>query len=125
MEKQITASEWTLMECLWEQAPKSLMQLVRELEPRTGWAKSTVATMLSRMERKGLIRYDTDGKTKQFYPAVRREDVAAQETQGLLERVYHGSVGMLLSAVTQRTDLTRQDLDELYEILRKAEEDLP
>lgn len=124
MEKQITASEWTLMERLWEQAPKSLMQLVRELEPGTGWAKSTVATMLTRMENKGLIRYETDGKAKQFYPAVSREEVAAQETQGLLERVYHGSVGMMLSTVTQKTELTRQELDELYEILRKAEEEL-
>lgn len=122
MEKQITlsASEWPVMEALWE-APRTLMELVRELAERVGWAKSTVTTMIRRMEEKKLIRFELQGRTKCFYPAVSRGDVVAQETETLLQRAYHGSVGMLLSAMVERNSLSHDEIDELYDILRQAE----
>ena len=52
----LSRNEWLVMEALWER-PSTLMELVRQLgqEP-PGWAKSTTATMVRRMEEKGLIR---------------------------------------------------------------------
>lgn len=124
MEKQavLSASEWKIMELLW-QRPYTLMELVAELGQTIGWSKSTVATMLRRMEEKGIISYTEQGRTKMFSPALSREDVAARETNNLLCRAYNGSIGMLVNAMAQRNDLTKEDIEELYEILRKAEEE--
>ena len=123
MEKQtsLSHSEWQIMECLWENA-HTLMELVDMLGKSVGWSKSTVATMVRRMEEKGLIRYAEQGRTKIFSPAISREDVTSRETKSLVQRAYHGSVGMLVNAMAQRHDLTREDIDELYQILRQAEE---
>ena len=52
---RLSESEWRVMEVLWE-GPATLMELVRALHERAGWAKSTVTTMVRRMEEKGLIR---------------------------------------------------------------------
>lgn len=125
MEKQATLnqSEWLVMERLWEK-PCTLMELVAMLGASVGWSKSTVATEVRRMEAKGILRYEENGRTKTFYPAVSREDVAARETRSLLQRAYRGSVGMLVSAMARSDGLTKEDIDELYEILRKAEEDV-
>jgi BlaI family penicillinase repressor len=79
--------------------------------------------MVRRMEEKGVISYTEQGRTKVFSPALSREDVATRETNNLLRRAYNGSIGMLVNAMAQRNDLTKADIDELYEILRKAEED--
>ena len=114
-------SEWQVMEQLW-QSPHTLMELVSLLGDTVGWSKSTVATMVRRMEEKGIIRYEEQGRTKLFYPALSREDVAEHETQSLLQRAYNGSLGLLVSTMAQRNALTKADIDELYEILRKAEE---
>ena len=124
MEKQavLSASEWKIMELLW-QRPYTLMELVAELGQTIGWSKSTVATMLRRMEEKAIISYTEQGRTKMFSPALSREDVAARETNRLLRRAYNGSIGMLVNAMAQRNDLTKEDIEELYEILRKAEEE--
>lgn len=122
MNLQITQSEWIIMERLWEDPPKTLMELKRELEPETGWAKSTVATMLTRMLDKDVIRYETDGKTKQFYPAVTKQEVTMAETDSMLERLYHGSVGMMVSALVDNQKLSRQEIEELLDILREAGE---
>ena len=127
MEKEpvlLSQGEWQVMEALWE-GPKTLMELVRLLKERTGWAKSTVTTMVRRMEDKGLLAYRQEGRTKTFLPAVGREDAAAAETESLLRRAYHGSVGLLVNTLAQREALSRADIDELYAVLRKAEEELP
>ena len=124
MEKSQTVSqnEWCIMELLWE-CPQTLMELVSKLTECQGWSKSTVATMVRRMEEKGLITYDTNGRTKLFRSAVAREEVTARETTSLLQRAYHGSIGLLVSAMAQRNDLSKEDIAELYAILKEAEED--
>ncbi len=119
-ERTVTHSEWILMELLWEH-PRTLMELVATLAQQTDWSKSTVTTMVRRMHDKGLITFHTQGRTKIFCPAVSREDVIARETHSLLRRAYHGSVGLLVSAMAQRNDLSAQDIAELYAILQEAE----
>lgn len=116
----LSASEWRVMECLWT-GPKTLMELVRALKDSAGWAKSTVTTMVRRMEEKGLITYEVSGRAKVFRAALAREDAAAAETDSLLERAFQGSVGLLVSSLADRGGLTKADIDELYDILEKAE----
>lgn len=118
----LSPSEWRVMECLWT-GPKTLMELVRALKDSVGWAKSTVTTMVRRMEEKGLIDYEREGRTKVFRAALAREDAAAAETDSLLARAFHGSVGLLVSSLADRSSLSRADIDELYAILDKAEEE--
>ena len=117
----LSQSEWRVMEALWT-GPKTLMELVRELGASAGWGKSTVTTMVRRMEEKGLLSYELQGRAKLFRAAVRREDVVAAETESLLSRAYHGSVGLLVNALAEQQQLSRSDIEELYAILRKAEE---
>ena len=118
----LSPSEWRVMECLWS-GPKTLMELVRALKDSAGWAKSTVTTMVRRLEEKGLVDHETSGRTKIFQAALAREDAAAAETDSLLERAFHGSVGLLVSSLVERSSLTRADIDDLYAILNKAEEE--
>lgn len=119
----ITPNEWHIMELLW-QSPLTLMELVRQLGQTEGWAKSTVATMVRRMEGKGLVSYKENGRTKTFCAAVEKEEVIATETSSLLHRAYDGSISLLVSTMAKRNDLTRADIDELYAILQKAEEEM-
>lgn len=122
MDKQqtVTQGEWQIMELVWEQ-PRTLMEMVSILADTVGWSKSTVTTMIRRMTDKGLIVFDTDGRTKIFRSAVSREDVVARETHSLLDRAYQGSIGLMLSAMVHQHDLTKADIDELYAILKSAE----
>lgn len=119
----VTPNEWHIMELLWE-GPKTWMELVVALGEQMGWSKSTVTTMVRRMDDKGLITFHTEGRTKIFRTAVSREEVTAKETTSLLQRAYHGSVGLLVSAMARRNDLSKEDIDQLYAILKEAEEDL-
>ena len=118
----LAAGEWQIMECLWEKSPRTLMEMVRELSPSTGWHKSTVVTMVGRLEAKGAVGYIEGGRARLYSPSISRDQAALQETESLLHRVYRGSVGLMMSALAENKALSKAEIDELYEILRKAEE---
>ena len=122
-ERQIFSSEWKIMEFLWEDAPRTLMEIVKAMAARTGWAKSTVTTMVTRMEGKGLLRHETEGRTKRFYPTLTREEASAAETEHLLEKAFHGSAGLLVTSFLENDRLSREEIDALYQMLKKAEDD--
>ena len=118
----LTPTEWNLMECLWEDSPRTGRQATEYMEQSMGWSRSTTLTLLRRMTEKGLIRcFEVDGM-KVYEPLIRREDAAQQETGSFLNRVYKGSVSLMVSAITQKQQLSREEIDELYAILRQAEE---
>lgn len=121
-EPNLTNSEWYVLDCLWEGAPMTVMQLVAALSEKVGWAKSTTITTLTRMEAKGLIRAQAAGRGKQYFPNVERQEAARRETRSFLDKVYQGSVGLMMSAMTDGQTLTKDEIEELYAILRRAEE---
>lgn len=119
----LTAAEWNVMECLWEQSPQTAMELVAALRTRTGWAKSTTMTMLTRMEKKSLLACGEAERPKRYTPCVSRDAAVRRETESFVERVYHGSVGLMMSALVEEQRLSRKELEQLYAILKKAEEE--
>ena len=121
-ELMLTNSEWYVLDCLWERSPMTVMELVAALNRRVGWAKSTTITNLRRMEEKGLVRCELSGRTRRFFPNVEREGAVLRETRSFLDKVYRGSVGLMVSAMAQDQALTKEEIQELYAILKEAEE---
>ena len=118
---KLTASEWNVLSCLWEESPRTVMQIVGELERTVGWHRSTTITTLQRMEDKGLIRCEQAGRGRAYTPLVDREQAAVAETRSFLDRVYQGSVGMMMSAMAQRQELSGEEIAQLRSILDQAE----
>lgn len=121
MGARISSTEWKIMELVWR-APRTLMEMVSLLTKSESWSKSTVITMVRRLEAKGLLRYEQNGRTKTFFPTVTREDAVAEQTETFLSRAYNSSLGSLVSAMVDRNNLTQKDIDELYAILQRAQE---
>ena len=118
---KLTGGEWSVLDCLWAESPQTVMQLVSRLGERVGWAKSTTITTLRRMEEKGLVHCEIVGKGKSYTPAVEQEQAVISETRSFLDRVYQGSVGLMMSAMARRQELSPEEITELREILAQAE----
>ena len=117
----LTNSEWYVLDCLWERSPMTVMELVAALGERPGWAKSTTITTLRRMEEKGLVRMEQGPRGKLYSPAVERERAVIAETHSFLDRVYQGSVGLMMSAMAKRQELSGDEVAELRAILDRIE----
>ena len=118
----LTTAEWNVMECLWEKSPRTGREAAEWLKERMGWSRSTTLTLLRRLEDKGAVAGDEKDGKKSFRPLVQREDAALREAESLLARAYRGSLGLMVSALTRKQNLSREEIDELYEVLRSMEE---
>ncbi|MGN1001328.1 MAG: BlaI/MecI/CopY family transcriptional regulator [Oscillospiraceae bacterium] len=119
----LTRAEWSLLECLWEASPRTGREAVEYMAAHTGWNRSTTLTMLRRMTEKGQISCTEEDGLRVYRPLVAREEAVREETGHFLDRVYHGSLSMLLSTFTEDNELTKEEIDRLYAILRQAEEE--
>ena len=119
----LTAAEWDVMECLWEQAPLTGRDVTEKMSEKCGWSRSTTLTLLSRLEAKGAVSGDAAEGKKAFRPLLSREDAALQETETFLDRVYNGSLRLMVSAMTQKQSLSQTEIDELYALLKGLEAD--
>ena len=116
----LSDGEWKIMNSLWESGESTITELTASLEKETGWDKHIIITMLGRMEKKEAVAHRQGGRAKVFYPLVSREEVSMQETRGFLEKVYRGSLGMMVNAMVADQALSEQEIQELYDILEQA-----
>jgi len=117
----LSDGEWKIMKLLWTSPPYTLGEMVKALESETGWTKPTIFVMLKRLIAKGAVRMDDSGRLQEYYPVIKRRDVTPSETDSFLERVYDGSIGMMVSSLAGRKALSEKDIIELRKILDEAE----
>ena len=120
---KLSEAEWKVMKLLWEESPKTMMQITNLLKETTGWTKHTVMTFLKRMEEKEAIHYEEGGRAKLYYPDIKKEEVVVQETEEFLHKVFDGRMGLMLNTMVEKKVLSKSEIDELYDILKKAEEE--
>ncbi len=120
-----TPAEWSLMEYLWENPSVTGREAAGYCAERIGWSRTTTLTVLRHLVEKGAVACDESGTRNRYTPLIRREDAALRETDDFLRRVYKGSVGLMLSAMTKKQELSREEINELREILRQAEKEGP
>ena len=123
MKIDLSNSEWKLMNRLWDRSPMTITELTAALREDTGWSKSTVITMLSRLEAKGAVRHEEGGRAKRYFPVISQTEAAREETKNFLDKVYGGSLGLMMSAMVDSHALTEEDIAQLSAILDKAKED--
>ena len=120
MKVNLSSSEWKLMKPLWEQPPRTIMELTAALRTETGWTKNTVITMLSRLEAKGAVGCRQGEPARRYYPLLEQKDAARTETKSFLDRIYGGRVGLMMSAMVESRGLSEEDIAELSAILEQA-----
>ena len=117
----LTDMEWNVMEMLWEKGAGTGREATEWLETQLGWSRSPTLTHLRRMEANGAVGRSMESGLKTFRPLISRENAAIAETEDFLSRVYKGSLSMMVSSFTRRQTLSKEEIDQLYDILDKME----
>ena len=120
MKVKLTDAEWKVMETLWRDEPKTIMQITKELQEETGWTKYTVMSFLKRMEDKGAVHFAEGERAKLYYSDLKREDASLQEAEEFLGKVFEGRLGLMVNAMVKKQALSEEEIEELYDILADA-----
>lgn len=121
MDIRITDSEWKLMEILWENGSLTQAELMHLLSE--SWAKNTVHTFLTRLCRKEMIQVDKDVQPHRYRALISREECVRQEQDSFLDKVFRGSAGMLVSSFVKSGKLSKQEREELLQLLEAMKDD--
>ena len=116
-EYYLTDAEQKLAEIVWEQGALPSPELVRLCGERYGWKKSTVYTLLKRLEGKELFR--NDGGVVSACQS--RADFEAGQSRRFVEQSFSGSLPRFLAAFTRREQLSAQDAEQLRAMIRAFE----
>ena len=117
----LSAAQWSLMESLWESGSLTGREATEAMSKKIGWNRSTTLTLLRRMEEKGFIGSALENGVKTYFPLLHREEAALKETESFLDRVYDGSISLLVSAMTHKRALPQEEIDQLYALLDELE----
>ena len=73
-EIHLSDAEWEIMNCLWNKPNQKISEIVIALSEKKVWDKHTVITLLNRMEKKGAVSFERNGRAKEYYPLISQKE---------------------------------------------------
>ena len=117
-EINISESEWTVMEYLWNN-PMVTITEIRKALSSTGWSDSTIKTLVRRLVSKNAVAINDEAATFRYYPLISQQECRLKETKSFINRVYDGSVSMLVTNLAADSNLTDKETEELLALIEK------
>ena len=122
-EIQLGRMQFRIMQVLWDHGRASAREITEALSGSEPVAHSTVQTLLRQLEAKGAVGHEESGRTFVFLPRLKEDKVKRTAAHDLLERVFGGNVGSLVSHLLKNERLSRSELDELQRLIEQRRQD--
>ena len=120
---KISESEWEVMKLLWNKNPLTSEEIINCLNEDNNWTKQTIKTFIIRLTKKGAIGYEKEGRIYKYYPLVDEKDCRRYENKSFLQKVYNGSIGVLISNFLEEESLSTNEIEELERILNEKKKE--
>jgi len=110
-----------LMRVLWARGEASTADVAEVLANSRGLAHTTIATLLSRLEKRGVVASRRDGRQLVYRALVAQGEVQRSMVSGLLDNLFGGDARALLAHLVREEEIAPGDLDRMRELLAKGE----
>ena len=109
------------MQVLWRRGQATVAEVHADLQAERGLALTTIATMLMKMEKRGLVDHDRQGRQFIYRPLTRQDDVQSSMLDNLTERLFGGRVSALVSHLLTSREIDSDELAELKALIAAQE----
>ena len=121
---RLTAPQLEIMKVLWDRSEATVVEIQQALRAARPLAATTIATLLSRLEKRGLVTYRTEGR-QYVYRAVLQEHDAQQHALVEVTRgLFAGDVATMVSQLLSSHELRPGDLARVKELIEAKELEL-
>ena len=117
---QLTELQLAILRILWERGEATVQDIWEALHPERGLAQTTVATMLSRLERRGVVTRRAQARQYHYKAAVTEEEVQHSMVGELTERLFDGDITALVQHLISGKDVSPGDLAKIREMIERA-----
>ena len=112
----LSNTEEQLITHLWSLRKAYMKDLINCYEvPKP--AATTIATLLKRMKDKGYVDYESEGRSRLYYPKVKKEDYVNGKFQGFMNNFFEDSTSQFASFFTRKTNMSKSELEELRALI--------
>jgi len=121
--KKLPDAEFEVMKTVWQNEPPiTTNMLMEQLGNKKEWRLQTLITLLLRLVDRGFLRTEKNGKERNYYPLVDKEQYLKFETSSFIDRFHNHSIVSLVDTLYDGKELKESDLDELSKWLKKRSE---
>ena len=110
---KVFESEYRFCLILWEHEPVKSSELVALCREKLGWKPTTTYTVIKRLSERGVQKNENTIVTS----LVSKDEVQAAEIDELVEKTFEGSLPAFIAAFTRHRKLTREEADEVQEMI--------
>lgn len=122
--KKIPDAEFEVMKVIWANVPPITTNLLMEqLGNAKGWQKPALITLLVRLTDRGFLRSEKNGKERNYYPLVTKEEYLQFETEHFMKQYHNNSLSSFVMAMRGNVSILEKEIEELRQLaLAKKEE---
>lgn len=117
----LTDLQSAIMRVLWDRGEATVADIHAALQPERGLALTTIATLLSRLEKRGIVKHRTQSRQYVYYPKVSERDVRRSMVADLTERLFDGDVAELVSHLLNAREMSPGDLERVKDLIASHE----
>ena len=113
-----------IMQALWEQQEATVFQVLAALSDYGELAYTTVATMLRKMEARGLVAHRTEGRSFIYRARVAAQDVSRSMADHLVDRLFEGRLLDVVNHLLTTREVSREELRQLERLIAERKKTL-
>ncbi len=113
-----------IMKILWEREETDVGEVHKALSKEGTRAYTTIATMLRKMEARGLVSHRLEDRKFLYRPAVKAGEVARSLSAHLLERLFEGSLADMVAHLLTTGQVSREELNRLEKLISERKKKL-
>lgn len=117
----LTDLQLAIVRILWERGPSTVVEVQEGLAPDRQLAQTTVATILTRLEKRGIVRHEARGRLFVYRSLVTEPQVRRSMVSELTDLLFDGSPAALISHLLAEKQIAHGDLDEVKRLIAEAE----
>lgn len=118
MRAPLTELENEVMHAVWDAGPSPVEAVHYVVSRNRKLKEATIRTILRRLEQKGYLRHDIQGRAYVYRAVEPARSLAARAVRQIIDRFCRGSVEELVSGMVEAKVLTKSELETLEEFVR-------
>jgi len=115
----MSPAETEILRLVWQLEPVSVQAICDAIGRERPANYATVQTLLRRLEKKGYVHHEVEGKAHLFSAAINRDDVVKRTVGDFVERLFGGDPLPLMLHLADQTDLNSTDIERLKNLINK------
>jgi BlaI family transcriptional regulator, penicillinase repressor len=113
-----TDLENEVMQAVWDGGTCTVEAVHQVVSRKRSLKETTTRTLMRRLEQKGYLRHESDGRAYVYRAAEPARSLAARAVRQIIDRFCQGSVEELVSGMVEAKVLNKEDIDKLEKFVR-------